>query len=297
MKHSKRTALTAAVFAAALSMSSAADAASALTAFSPESQQISAVLYGPPPVSGDMDDNRTLDARDLTLMKRFLLVWERDNSAVRPDWVRSYIEMDEDIGGTSAPRKLRNQLTGLQEPISFRILLNFVPYLSTEQPESDDVCQELMTRARELFNQTEILYYPYVWNENGEDVFLDNRPWMYHWGVGADTVLPISFTSLPDADNPERTTLHVSLYYRKLSPEEIGIFALSNPNHPYSRRDVILPEREPQNDDFRLDLDLCARIVKEDGTVQLFDKCEVEYDVLTGKYLVHDSMTPEQSFG
>ena len=73
MKRTKQTMLTAAVFAAALGLSSSGTAVSAALTFTPESQRTAAVLYGPPTPRGDIDQNWYLDARDLTLMKRHAL--------------------------------------------------------------------------------------------------------------------------------------------------------------------------------------------------------------------------------
>ena len=289
MKRTKQTMLTAAVFAAALGLSSSGTAVSAALTFSPDSQRTAAVLYGPPPLRGDIDENRYLDARDLTLMKRYHLM-RRQDSSYQPDYLYPYrMDGNMEIAGTSDVRMLRNRLTGSSDPVKFEIRVKWVPYLSTEVPDSEEERLALEKRAKEIADLDDH-YYAYAWNEKGEDVYL-KIPAYFTYLQENDFYFPVSFTSVPDADHPERTTLHVQMYFRKLTEEEATLVSDS-----YSRSDLELPDREPSAEDITIDLELCSRLEKEDGSVQLYDKCEVEYDVLTGKYLVHDCLPPEEWF-
>ena len=114
MKHSGQTRLTAALFAAALGISATG----------------STILYGPPPnydppETGDMNDDKVLDARDLTLMKQRLLRDEESYSGTA--------DFNRDIccNGTDA-RALMQQLTGeaqseQRRPTGFTLYFRPVP--------------------------------------------------------------------------------------------------------------------------------------------------------------------------
>lgn len=288
MKHSLKTALTAAVFAAALSISSAETEAAALIAFSPASQRIAAVLYGPQPIDGDLDLNWVLDARDMTRMKRILLAQMEDSSDAS---VRIPPFFGEVTAGSADVRRLRNLLTGMNAPVEFDIRIRWVPYLSTEVPESAEERQALEAQAKEK-QDADCSYYLLATNEKGENVNLRWESALANYlspNYDSSNIIPVSFKETPDADHPERSTLHVRLDLYRLTENEDFV--------DWSDFSAIdLTEREPNEGDIQLDLALCSRLVQRDGSVQVYDKCEVEYDILTGKVLVHESLTPEQQF-
>lgn len=288
MKHSMKTALTAAAFAAALSISSAETAAAAQIAFSPASQRAAAMLYGPPPVDYDMDENWNLDARDMSRMKRILLEQMEESSDAR---ARFYPYFGEDSAGSADVRRLRNLLTGMNAPVEFDIRIRWVPYLSTEVPESAEERQALEAQAKEK-QDADCFYYFSATNEKGENVNLRCGSTLGNCVIPkyeSSNIIPVSFKETPDADHPERTTLHVRLDLRRMTEYEEGMYLSDS-----SVLDLI--KREPNEGDIQLDLALCSRLVQRDGSVQVYDKCEVEYDILTGKVLVHESLTPEQQF-
>ena len=108
MKHTKQTRLTAALFAAAMSASVCGNTASA--SFSPEDQRMAAILYGPPPnyefpEAGDMNDDKVLDARDLSRIKQRLIRDEESYSFIAD------FTGDVNCNGTDA-RALMQYLTG-----------------------------------------------------------------------------------------------------------------------------------------------------------------------------------------
>ena len=297
MKRTKQAQLTAALFAAALGISSAGSTVSAadlasFAAFSPDGQRIAAVLYGPPPISGDVDGNRILDARDLTLMKRYMIAQREGTPLTRYEY--AYYAMDEYIGGTANTRTLLNMLTGMQEPVSFTFTIHWVPYLSTEVPETEEERLALKKQAEEQCNGVDDLsfYYSTVQNDKGEDILLWNTLRLdspYVSDADYDmTKPPVSFTAVPDAEHPERTTIRAKIRLRLLSQEEYERVIKC-----YERSQVQLEDREPSDEDYEIEVEALSRIVKEDGTVQYFNTCEVEYDVLTGRILVHDSKLSE----
>lgn len=292
MKKNVKTAITAAIFAAAVGVSPAESPVFAVTSFSPESQLAAYTTYGPAPVGGDADGNRLLDARDLTLLKRFLIRRKEDSSYI-PENYGSYF-FDENIAGSSDARTLRNILTGLKEPVSFQIEYRPVAWLSSEKPESEEACLALQQQARELYRQNgDVYYYPYAQNEKGEDVFLDQKAWLHAMVYPSRDYITVSFTAVPDPDHPERTTLRIRLHFRYLTPEESQ--ALSE-RGVRLRENVHLPESPEPDKDIVLELELTSRLVQPDGSVQYYDKCILEYDILTGKYAILDTLTPEQEF-
>ena len=286
MKRTKQTALTAAVFAAALGISQAGSTASAAVDFSPESQQIAAVLYGPPPLVGDIDENRCIDARDLTLMKQYLLKLKQDSSYM-PEKLYLY-NMDDSLTGSADARILRNRITCMSEPVEYQLCVKWVPYLSSEIPERGEERQALEQRAQKLYG-TEDYFYPNAYSETGEDIILSKSAYLTYPSADNYDIFHIRYSAVPDAEIPNRTTLRVHLYFRRLTEEEH-----EHSFNSFSRSTVGLPEREPDQNDIQFDLDLISRREQPDGTVQLYDKCIVEYDILTGACLVHDPLTPEQ---
>ena len=98
MKHNRKTALTAAVFAAAIGVSitgsipAEAETAQYLAATDQRTMQI---LYGPGPniereIDGDINADRVLDARDLTLMKQKLLSGDTRNYTPQFDFLPDF---------------------------------------------------------------------------------------------------------------------------------------------------------------------------------------------------------------
>ena len=157
MKRSKQAALTAAVFAAAIGSASAGSTASALTAFSPESQQIAAVLYGPPPVQGDIDTNRKLDARDITMLKRHLMKTDSETGKTQIAHIAYYEtdyqsnwDFDSDrVLDKSDVSSMINHLTGNALPVRFTAYVYPLAYLP-DSTLTEDEQKKLLRKADRL---------------------------------------------------------------------------------------------------------------------------------------------------
>ncbi|MBR3448755.1 MAG: hypothetical protein IKH27_13230 [Oscillospiraceae bacterium] len=289
MKRTKQTALTAAVFAAAIGISSAGStdfAAAAAIAFSPESQQIAATVYGPPPISafGDGNGDKNIDARDLTLLKRRLLTQERRTGEPRilhehysPNYTAAFNPkaMDFDQNGILNPgdvRELRNRLTGQQEPTAFFVRFLPVPYFSDEVPESDEEKDALLNRASELANES--CYNVFITYRGSANPEIPSG----QFGMALHSLQAIGFnldfSAAPDPDNPNRTVGHATLLLQHRAEDDFGQLGILD--------EIPMPQTQ-QEGDIRLDLEYVTREILEDGTVKYYDKLEVEYNMLTGE--------------
>lgn len=281
MKRTKQTALTAAVFAAALGVSQTGSTVSAVTDFSPESQQTAAVLYGPPPITvyGDGDGNNITDARDLTLLKRRLIKEISRTKGTRilhehyaPNYSAAFnpAAMDLDRNNFLDPadvRELRNRLTGQQEPTKFTAEVWPVPFFSDEKPESPAEQEALLAQASDP--DTIACYDFYVLNSGSANAVLQTGGGYYEMHCLSPFTLELDFSAVPDQDDPLRTSMKAAVLLRA------DIYGLSC-------EDGTMPQ-DQRDGDIRFDLDYITRKVQEDGTVRYYDKMQIEYNMLTGE--------------
>lgn len=289
MKRTKQTALTAAVFAAALGISQAGSTASAAVDFSPESQQIAAVLYGPPPITafGDGDGNKKVDARDLTLLKQRLLTQSSGTGEplirhehYSPNYTVAFNPkaMDFDLNNILDPgdvRELRNRLTGQQEPTSVLVKFLPVPYFSDEVPESTEEKEALLARADAL--DDEYGYNIIIMNSGSANPEIPFGQFGQRLSILQAIRFKLDFSAAPDPDHPDCTVGKATVLMRRMSEDDYGMLGILD--------DISMPQ-DHQEGDIRFDLEYITRKVQEDGTVRYYDKMEVEYNVLTGEIRV-----------
>ena len=302
MKHTIQTALTAAVFAASLGISSAGSTASALTAFSPESQQTAAVLYGPAPIKSDLDYNRMLDARDLTLLKR-LLMTDNYPETDYPVFVRHLDATNEDYSFNadsnadnkilpSDVRMLRNELTGSTEPTSFHVTILPVPYLSSNQPESAEERQALREKA-EALTEREYCAYSFFAGyyesmkmmHNAGEADLPQYGMITRLTLDEPLEFELDYSRAIDDDYPQKTC-YATVFLQYLS---------EGTEFPVSIGNSVRMPKEQHENDIRFDFSYCTYKGWEDGSCRLFDKMLVEYDILTGETEVLQFLSPDQN--
>ena len=301
MKKTLQTALTAAAFAAALGMTAAGSTVSAMTEFSPESQQIAAVLYGPPPgyqppVEGDANEDRILDARDLSLMKRGIFL--DDLHEGDDDYRKSKYD------GRSA-RLLMQRLTGEEEnpqhPIAFTVYFKPVAYFSDEAPESQEEREALERDAENRLGQTEgserfILTDPATGKRRSVELHEPGATYTYLApGLGKTFELSLRDGFVPNAEE-DGVRLHKSLLQWSIEFAKYGeSFTVMDYDGENASLGVAAP-RSSNVKEYSADF-VTFRSDPEAGDTY-YDKCVVEWNVNTdelriGKPLTMDQALPE----
>lgn len=271
MKRSKQTALTAAVFAAAMGTASAGSTASALTAFSPESQKIAAVLYGPPPMYGDINDDRRLDVRDITLLKRYLLKTETAAGKTMTSHISYneadfmyYWDFDSDRKLTKSDvRALLNHMTGDTLPTKFTAYVYPLAYLP-DSTLTEDEQKKLLLEADKL------LPGPYrITVKNGDSEWTQE--------IAENLVLcryiPIElFHSAEVPEEPGAESVHQATIRFELNRQSGTDANVSS--EPFA---------------FEFELSYVTGYRDEDGKAVMNDGCLVEYDLLNKKSILAGS--------
>ncbi len=307
MKKTTKTALTAAIFAAALGVSaggSIAAEAETQSYLAATDQRTMQILYGPGPnynpnKTGDINGDERLDARDLTLMKRALL--SRQPPELSGPTRHYNFRNDFQIDRTDA-RALMQHLTGAEAdsmyPVEFTVYFKAVPYLSDSIPDSEAERNALEEAAKKKLLR------------------LQSR--MFHVR-GSDRQLPVILRLQPDLENglndTEFTIFLNSTYLLRLSDG----FAPNNadqaePDGPPSHVSMLTgevsyleavevpssssAETEPfityNRSDEQFSFPVLTFVSDPEKGDIYYDKCLVEWDVNTGKTLAHDSLTPDQ---
>ena len=277
MKHSKQTRITAALFAAAISTAVGGNPASA--AFSPEDQQIAAVLYGPPPVMdkvGDLDKNNILDARDVTLMKRELM-FSRDDADVMQ--LRHLAFGQADYSGVkdfnndqkfskADVRAMLNRMTDAELPTTFNLFVYPVAY---DPAEAEKLSRdEKMKRVYELDQQ---LIVPY-----SVTVKTDSSEWMEKDYVSLMPGGPVQIRLDHFAELPNNTgVVRKALITFERAWEDTA-----------AEKETTLPDRFA----FEYSYQTCS--ADEQGNITFFDKGIVEYNMTTGTCISGAQFEPRQ---
>ena len=318
MKKSAKTAMTAAVFAAALGISAGgtvpADAASYLAATDQRTMQI---LYGPgpdfvPPPDGDANGDKLLDARDLTLIKQRLLslkygelahIYGGDFDFIFSAYLDDYDAYYDRVLNDTDARYLARLLTGetsrymdpeeQARPLAFKVYLQPVAYLSDNVPESAEDRAALEEAAAKLLRALRS-YNACLMDPAAIQPVLSNRAIFDLWLNRPSELL------IPDGFQPQNSGVEED-GARYLPVEcRFGFWAPGDPVPTGEFTDDGEPIYAASNDDdwitdSTLKFRVCAFRSDPDAGGIYYDKCVVEWDVNTGKILVHDSLTKEQA--
>lgn len=306
MKRTKQTALTAAVFAAAIGISSAGSTASAASiGFSPESQQTAAVLYGPPPVQiikGDVNSDRVIDARDLTLMKRILT----EDPDSHTEAFNFYQDSSFDV---SDVRVLAQHLTGeyysaQKRPVELRVYFWLVPYFEDEAPETDEAQLKLVQEAKLRLERLRLdkMDSREIWPEIKLSAAAEAPHTAFDWqrhgpvfqsSFGAEYDYSFDYYALPYyfAPNEFGDEALPDAEYLSLQRAEISVTVPFEADFdPESADDQpVVPLTKGYNGSF------LTYIQRADGSEEYYDKILIEWNVNTGEIRIYDSLTPEQS--
>lgn len=294
VKKTAKTALTAAVFAAALGVS----AAGSIPAEAETQQYLAAtdqhalqVLYGPgpnyqPPVAGDMNDDRVLDARDLSMMKQAII---RDSQ-------KDYDEYETPSYTGISARILTQKLTGENEnpqhPVCFTVYLKPVAYF--DAPESDEERQALEEAAQDRLG-----------SEVTNEIFRVTDPGTgkcFRLNLSGSSYLSRSFgkcftLELPDGFLPNAeengAALHRSEVHWSVTFQKYGTVFVADegdesngPVYVYSPHIATVKEFSANIVTFRSD--------PEAGDVY-YDKCLLEWNVNTDEIRVGPSLTMDKA--
>ena len=313
MKKDAKTAMTAAVFAAALGISAGGtvpvDAAVYLAATDQRTMQI---LYGPgpdfeKPVSGDLNGDKILDARDLSLIKQRLLNGT-ENYSYTADFL---FDMDDD--GADA-RALMQHLTGEADaenkrPVSFTLFFKPVPYFSDEVPEVMEerfrLTEEANLRLRRIENY---LYrndapapeFVYALTQQQEkkllpyDLESEEPPF---WGSALERIyrmkVPDGFapnTFFDDgADETGVVCQHRTEITLSMPFEDQPLVISGDSEDPDDGLPAPMMQHSVQNYSFP------TYTRYADGHEAYFDKLLIEWNVNTGEFRMHECLTPEQN--
>lgn len=316
MKKNAKTAMTAAVFAAALGVSAGSitpvDAAVYLAATDQRTMQI---LYGPgpdfeKPVSGDLNGDKILDARDLSLIKQRLLKGT-ENYSYTADFL-----FDTDTDGADA-RALMQHLTGeadaeSKRPVSFTLYFKPVPYFSDAVPEVTEerfrLTEEANLRLRRIENYLnrndapapEFVYSPTPEQQNKKllpyDTESGEQPF---WGSALEKTyrmkVPDGFAPNTFFDDGAEETGAVCQHRTEIT--------LSMPFEDQPLTAVISGDSEDPDDglpapmmshcEYHSSFPTYTRYA--DGHEEYFDKLLIEWNVNTGEFRMHECLTPEQN--
>ena len=310
MKRSKHAVLTAAVFAAALGASRYGSLpADAVTQhyLAATDQRTMQLLYGPgsiisPNMVGDINDDKVLDARDLTLLKRELL--SGPYPALLGSTQHFNVCGDSFINGTDA-RVLMQRLTGEENnpkhPTELIVYLMPCSFFATEEPDSKKDYAELESLAG--FRLADFACAEFYVGSDGKKISAAGEEW-----DGA----PVQWLSLgnlitvriPDGFVPNTTVTedgvtrrqHVSVLNMELAFDH---YRYEYPS-PVIDDDITPADFEPvrhyEGTD-RCTLS-CPVVTFESVPGQedvYYDKCLVEWNVNTDELRVHQSKTMEQS--
>ena len=277
MKHTRHTAITAAIFAAALSTSSASG--TAFAAFSPESQQIAAVLYGPPPVQGDLNHDFSVDARDITLLKQYLMKNDPETGSTRIAQFTSEQDgyrYDADFTGDhrisqSDVRAMLNHTICDTRPTSFHADLCMLAYLSSDTLTES----EQKKRVEDAYMLLRSHYRVTVRSDSEEWVAYNNINYL-EIGYYLSFRLPQSFEN-PKAPG-ESTVRKATILFERI---------------PQGDEDLIIPDAP---DSFEIELNYVTSRMNEDGSLSYYDKCLVECDVVEGRSACTDICVVDELF-
>ena len=311
MKHNRKTALTAAVFATAIGVSftgsipAEADTAQYLAATDQREMQI---LYGPGPniereIEGDINADRVLDARDLTLMKQKLLSGDTENYSQRDDFLPDFWG----FSGADA-RALMQHLTGElyaehKRPVEFHLYFRPVPYFADEAPETAEERQKLVQEAKHRLSrldtyETELIrYYPKVSysfaGKQHEFIIcpVDNKEsdteeykWGNMLGVVSPEWLPAEYVPNTFWDGAPEDADYLALRRAE--------FSVTVPFEADLDPETDSPPDTPVQNSYSGSY--VTYIQLPDGSEEYFDKILIEWNVNTGKVRMHDTLTPEQ---
>ena len=312
MKRTKQTALTAAVFAAAIGVSftgsipAEADTARYLAATDQSDLQ---VLYGPGPdffqyPDGDMNGDEMLDARDLSLMKQLLLLGDRSRYTRTINFFP-----DSAVNGTDA-RVLMYMLTGefhdpKCRPHQFRVYFRPVPFFMDETPETDAerlaLVHEAECRLEQIENSQSMLegtapLATYFCERTQKDMSLgegkDAHPTWFNigeftlnghdiWLNSPDGFAPNEFRDETQDDTDIRCLHRTKIRIRMPFDEQFDPAAADS-----AVQSLVLTEFSGSFPTY---------IQKTDGSEEYYDKLLLEWDVNTGRFRMHDALTVKQA--
>lgn len=310
MKRTKQTALTAAVFAAAIGVSftgsipAEADTAQYLAATDQREMQI---LYGPGPniereIEGDINADRVLDARDLTLMKRKLLM-DDTTGVVKP---YNFYSADPAFNASDA-RALAMHLTGElyavpKRPVEFRLYFWPVPYFGDEAPDTEAEQLKLVKEAKlrlERLCLDEMKTYD-LWPSVSLSAAAEKPNTALCWQeklfanqslLGANYERYFDYYSIPHcfAPNEYWDEALPDAEYLSLQRAEISVTV---PFEADFDPETDSPPDTPVQNSYSGSY--VTYIQRPDGSEEYFDKILIEWNVNTGKVRMHDTLTPEQ---
>lgn len=300
MRKTKQTALTAAVFAAAIGISGGGSIASAAETgryLTETGAGIMQVLYGPAPIeqqtiSGDVNMDKMLDAKDLTLIKREAL-------GLQEEFDLKFQLVDDDEWDGADARALVQKLTGEWDrpnrPYVFWLTLRPVAYFPEDEPEDAEQRDALITAAQEKLKTIQWDPLKVRTASGAEERLLMDYPSYHSYNATKEISLfcdcyveltdgfaPNDYAgddedpdgdAMPKAENCHRTVIDYS--YTSYTAE--------------SRQDDDPPapvQSERSGGSFSF---LTYKQDPEKGNVY-YDKCLVEWNVNTGKIRVHDPL-------
>ena len=312
MKKTTKTALTAAIFAAALGVS----AGSSLPAEAEMQRYLAAtdqrtmqILYGPGPdynphKTGDISDDLVLDARDLTLMKRDLL----SSSPPQMSAANRHYDFRSDsvINGTDA-RALMQYLTGAEEdsmhPVEFTVYFRPVPYLSDSVPESEAERKALEEAGEDklaslsgcMFNAVSSdrqwavrPRYLYSTVSNAECDILLNGTYLLRIpdGFYPNEEIPLNET---DTALGHRSELNAEFIFEEIAYRKGAAPEGEGP-------DVLVPDFvNTISSECKISCSFPTFISDPEKGDIYYDKCLVEWDVNTNKTRISKSLTPYET--
>ena len=297
MRKTKQTALTAAVFAAAIGISGSGSIASAAETgryLTETGAGIMQVLYGPAPIEfrkfpGDANNDKVVDAKDLTLIKREAL-------GLGHGMESSFQTVDDDEWNGADARALVQKLTGEwdrpKRPYVFWLWFRPVAYFPEDEPEDAEQRDALITAAQEKLKT--IRWDPLkIRTSSGEEERLFMEIHDYHdYNAAKEMILNYDYyveltdgfapndydgddedpdgDAMPKAENCHRTIIDYS--YTAESRQDDDPPAPVQLERSGGSFSFLTYEQDPEKGDV------------------YYDKCLVEWDVNTGKIKVHDPL-------
>ena len=295
MKKNMKTALTAAVFAAAVGVSTGSVLPAEAAYLAATDQRTMQILYGPAPNTGpdeigDINYDKVLNAKDLTLMKRTLLIKSPDELSALNERYNFYRE--DSLRNASDARALMQYLTGMEAdsmyPVEFKVYFKPVPYLSDSVPETDAERHALTKAAKARLNWLADTTFRAQGKDPQNPVYLHRLVDVWWDGIELNEVHVIGLTDgfAPNDTDPDDRPVHKSVLLAEVMYED---YSQCDPDET-DEDDLLIPAVSIS----KLEIPITTALYDPQRGGLYYDKCLVEWDVNTDKTLVHESLTPSQ---